>query len=158
MVAIHHDPAVRRMLFFTGLVVLAEPLAATMLLSFVVFMVRDFENVDERSVAFWCGMISKDQTKPLERQYQPIMITDHSSRSIRLLHSPGIYGTAFWPCQRPHRAQAGAFIRSVRLCRLYHLIWRFRQPDHGNRFTSALRPLQRYLQNNANNPIPLNLV
>ncbi|KAL1588455.1 hypothetical protein WHR41_03127 [Cladosporium halotolerans] len=50
--------AVRRALFFTGLVVLAEPLAATMLLSFVVFMVRDFPAVNERSVAFWCGVIT----------------------------------------------------------------------------------------------------
>lgn len=56
---IHEDPAVRRTLFFTGLLVLAEPLAATMLLSFVVFMVRDFPAVNERSVAFWCGIISK---------------------------------------------------------------------------------------------------
>lgn len=62
--------AVRRALFFTGLVVLAEPLAATMLLSFVVFMVRDFPAVNERSVAFWCGVISKtiahDLRSPLE--------------------------------------------------------------------------------------------
>lgn len=58
MAAIHDDPVVRRTLIFTGLVVLAEPLAATMLLSFVVFMVKDFPNVDDRSVAFWCGVIS----------------------------------------------------------------------------------------------------
>lgn len=60
MAKFHDDPAVGRTLFFTGLVVLAEPLAATTLLSFVVFMVHDFPAVNERSVAFWCGIISKD--------------------------------------------------------------------------------------------------
>ncbi|KAL2752848.1 hypothetical protein ACRALDRAFT_213193 [Sodiomyces alcalophilus JCM 7366] len=58
MAKIHDNPAVRRTLFFTGLVVLAEPLAATMLLSFVVFMVQDFPAMEERAVAFWCGVIT----------------------------------------------------------------------------------------------------
>ncbi|KAF1818301.1 MFS general substrate transporter [Dissoconium aciculare CBS 342.82] len=52
------NPLVRRVLFFTGLIVLAEPLAATMLLSFVAFMVRDFPAVDNDRVAFWCGLLT----------------------------------------------------------------------------------------------------
>jgi hypothetical protein len=52
------NPLVRRTVFFTGLIVLAEPLAGTMLLSFVAFMVREFPTVDEDRVAFWCGVLS----------------------------------------------------------------------------------------------------
>lgn len=52
-----HYP-VRRTLGLTALVVIAESLAGTILLPFVVFMVRTFPNVGEGAVGFWCGVIS----------------------------------------------------------------------------------------------------
>jgi hypothetical protein len=49
---------VHRTMFCIAFVVVAEPLAASILLPFVVFMVRSFNQVDERSVGLWCGIIS----------------------------------------------------------------------------------------------------
>ena len=50
---------VRRTLILTSLIVIAEPLSATILLPFVFFMVRSFARVDDQYVGFWCGIVSR---------------------------------------------------------------------------------------------------
>ncbi|KAI9803986.1 MAG: hypothetical protein M1833_000267 [Piccolia ochrophora] len=56
--AVRHHPPVRRTLFLIAAIVLAEPLSATPLFSFVYFMVRDFGVMDERKVGFKAGLIT----------------------------------------------------------------------------------------------------
>lgn len=94
MARIHDDPAVRRTLFFTGLVVLAEPLAATMLLSFVVFMVQDFPAVEERSVAFWCGVISREHATGNINPWNRVadMISTASAFFVAQVFTAPLYG------------------------------------------------------------------
>ena len=45
-------------LCLVGLVALAEPLSATVLFPFVVFMVRGFNVVKEDNIGLWTGLIS----------------------------------------------------------------------------------------------------
>ena len=48
---------VSRTLGIIGAVVVTEPISATLLFTFVYFMVRSFD-VEERRVGFWAGLIS----------------------------------------------------------------------------------------------------
>ena len=50
---------VRRTFALIALVVVTEPLSATILLPFVYFMVREFKEVDDLHVGLWCGIISR---------------------------------------------------------------------------------------------------
>ena len=57
-------PGVSRTLGIIGAIVIAEPLAATILFPFVYFMIRDFKIVEEQDVGFWAGLISMIQAMP----------------------------------------------------------------------------------------------
>lgn len=52
------EARVARTLFLIGCIVLAEPLASTLLFPFVYFMVRDFSVEDERLIGYRAGLIS----------------------------------------------------------------------------------------------------
>ena len=47
-----------RRLGVIGVVVMAEPLSATLLFPFVYFMVRGF-NIEDQYIGFWAGIISE---------------------------------------------------------------------------------------------------
>lgn len=53
-----HGIPIRRTFTIIATIVIAEPLAATILFPFVYFMIRDFGTVQERYVGFWAGVIS----------------------------------------------------------------------------------------------------
>ena len=52
---------ISRSLAIIGAIVVAEPLAATLLFPFVYYMVRDFDSVEEQYVGFWAGLISNSK-------------------------------------------------------------------------------------------------
>jgi hypothetical protein len=51
---------VKRTFVLIGAIVIAEPLAATILFPFIYMMISDFGTVQERYVGFWAGLISNE--------------------------------------------------------------------------------------------------
>ncbi|KAL9005171.1 MAG: hypothetical protein Q9188_002045 [Gyalolechia gomerana] len=88
-----HGIPIRRTFTIIAAIVVAEPLAATILFPFVYFMIRDFGTVQERYVGFWAGVITSAFFVP-----QMLMATLLGSLSDKVGRKPvlllGLLGSA----------------------------------------------------------------